>query len=90
MGIKQCDWTNPTGARCAYVDDHSGEHLYPARGEDCSDAIRLKFAQDVRDREIAELRECLRLAHYAAHNQGDRPWSDAVDARIAAALGEVP
>jgi hypothetical protein len=56
MASEQCDWTNMAGRRCAYVAGHSGEHLYPQHNEDLSHEIRLRNAQDVRDREIATLR----------------------------------
>jgi hypothetical protein len=96
MASEQCDWTNMAGRRCAYVAGHSGEHLYPQHNEDLSHEIRLRNAQDVRDREIAtlrrdadardaeiaELRACLALAVSVDS------LDDAEQARIDRALGE--
>jgi hypothetical protein len=100
MASEQCDWTNMAGRRCAYVAGHSGEHLYPQHNEDLSHEIRLRNAQDVRDREIATLRRdadardaeiaglraCLRTA-IDAFDRGT-PMISADYARIRAALGE--
>jgi hypothetical protein len=40
-----------SGVQCAFVSGHSREHLFSTRDE--TDAIRLRHAQDTRDREIA-------------------------------------
>lgn len=46
---EQCRFHDEIEKQCAYVEGHSGDHLFPSGNEDLSDEIRLKVLRDRRD-----------------------------------------
>jgi hypothetical protein len=74
-------------AAIAYAEEHGTARIVRENGTVVAMiSIPKPEARSVVEAERDELHACLQAAHYAAHEQGDQPWSDRVDARIAAAL----
>lgn len=56
--MRQCDiWED--GVQCAYAHGHGGSHVYPSRGEDLSNEIRLRVQLDRAEKDATAMRKLL-------------------------------